>query len=81
MAQANHETPFNFGVDAALSETSLHKVPNDATKRRTQNGALFEATFEALPVALTHQFFDSTAVVTLSSRDTTQRDAPGARKA
>ena len=28
MALANQETLFNVGVDAALSETSLHKVPN-----------------------------------------------------
>ncbi len=29
MALANHETLFDIGVDAAVSETSLHKVPND----------------------------------------------------
>ncbi len=29
MAMANHETPFNVGIDAAFSETSLHKVPID----------------------------------------------------
>ncbi len=28
MALANHETLFDVGIDAALSETSLHKVPN-----------------------------------------------------
>ncbi len=30
MAVANHETQFDVGVDAAFSETSLHKVPNEA---------------------------------------------------
>ena len=28
MALANHETQFDVGVDAAFSETSLHKVPS-----------------------------------------------------
>ncbi len=28
MALANHETLFDVGIDVALSETSLHKVPN-----------------------------------------------------
>ncbi len=32
MALANHETQFDIGVDAALSETSLHKVPNGSVR-------------------------------------------------
>ncbi len=27
MALTNHETPFDVGIDATFSETSLHKVP------------------------------------------------------
>ena len=34
MALANHETLFNIGVDAAFSETSLHKVPIEAIPLR-----------------------------------------------
>ncbi len=34
MALANHETQFHVGVDAAFSETSLHKVPIVVSKLR-----------------------------------------------
>ncbi len=33
MALANHETPFNVGIDAVLTETSLHKDPRDVRKK------------------------------------------------
>ncbi len=39
MALANHETPFDVGVDAAFSETSLHKVPMKDVKRHSRHPA------------------------------------------
>ncbi len=44
MALANQETPFDIGVDAALSETSLRKVPilpQNRADRDTSNLHLF----------------------------------------
>ncbi len=36
MVRANHETPFDVGVEAAVSETSLHEVPVVCATRRKQ---------------------------------------------
>ncbi len=33
MTLANHEAPLDVGVDAAFSETALHKVLNDVEQR------------------------------------------------
>ncbi len=36
MAPVNHETLFDVGVDAAFSETSLHKIPVHVSARAVQ---------------------------------------------